>query len=111
MSAIPEHCTDAPTKLSVDEIAAMAAEVDPEWDVAKSQRISRRLAVRDFQAGLDLITAIGAVAEAENHHPDLTLAVYRHVHISMSTHDVHGLSGNDFSLARRIDALIDDAAR
>ncbi|MEM1453418.1 MAG: 4a-hydroxytetrahydrobiopterin dehydratase [Planctomycetota bacterium] len=107
MSAIPEHCASEPVALDAEAIRAMAAEIDPNWDVVGGERITRRLAVRDFQAGLDLVVAIGAVAEEENHHPDLTLSDYRNVTIAMSTHDVDGLSGNDFSLARRIDALID----
>ncbi|MEM9381362.1 MAG: 4a-hydroxytetrahydrobiopterin dehydratase [Planctomycetota bacterium] len=111
MSAIPDHCTDEPVALDAAEIRAMAAEIDPGWDVLGAERLERRLTVRDFQAGLDLVVAIGAVAEEENHHPDLTLADYRKVVVSMSTHDVDGLSGNDFALARRIDALIDAAPK
>lgn len=106
MSEIPEHCSDGAARLSDDAVAAMASAIDSSWDVKGGAEIERRLAVRDFQAALDLVNAIGAVAEAENHHPDLAITGYRNVTIALSTHDAGGLTGNDFSLARRIDALI-----
>ena len=46
-----------------------------------------------------------AVAEAEDHHPDLHLTAYRDVALELWTHAVGGLSENDFILAARIDQI------
>ncbi|HJQ00802.1 MAG TPA: VOC family protein [Jatrophihabitans sp.] len=56
-----------------------------------------------FATGLALVNAIGELAEAANHHPDLNLQ-YRNVLVRLSSHDVHGLSERDVELARRISA-------
>ena len=46
------------------------------------------LQVRNFKAGLELFSRIGAVAEAEGHHPDLHLVGYNQVYAELSTHSV-----------------------
>ena len=48
---------------------------------------------------------LGALAEREQHHPDLHLEGYRRVWIEIYTHAIGGLSENDFILAAKIDAL------
>jgi 4a-hydroxytetrahydrobiopterin dehydratase len=68
-------------------------------------RIRKDWTVKDFSAGLEFFKAVGEVAEAENHHPDLHLENYRNVWIENSTHAIGGLSENDFILAAKIDRL------
>ena len=43
------------------------------------------------------------MTEEENHNPDLHLENYRNVWIETWTHDIGGLSENDFILAAKID--------
>ena len=50
------------------------------------------------------MTKVADVAEALNHHPEW-FNVYDIVKISLTTHDVDGISQNDFFLARKIDEL------
>lgn len=63
-----------------------------------------RFATGDFVTGLDLVTAITAAAEEANHHPDLDLR-YPHVDVSLSSHDVGGMTRRDVDLARTISGL------
>jgi 4a-hydroxytetrahydrobiopterin dehydratase len=56
-------------------------------------------------AALDFFNRIGAIAEAEDHHPDLHVVGYRNVTIELWTHAVNGLTENDFILAAKIDQL------
>lgn len=58
----------------------------------------------DFVAGLALVNKIGEAAEASNHHPDLTLT-YPEVGVSLSSHDVGGITSRDVALARQISAF------
>jgi 4a-hydroxytetrahydrobiopterin dehydratase len=69
------------------------------------QRIRKNWTLKDFLAGIEFFQAVAEVAEAENHHPDLHLEGYRNVSIELSTHDIGGLSENDFILAAKIDRL------
>ncbi|MEA4943384.1 MAG: 4a-hydroxytetrahydrobiopterin dehydratase [Propionicimonas sp.] len=63
-----------------------------------------RFATGDFATGLEFVNRVGAAAEARQHHPDLTLT-YPEVTISLSSHDVGGLTSRDIELAREISAI------
>jgi len=54
-----------------------------------------------FATGVALVDAIGELAEAANHHPDVDLR-YDGVTVRLWTHDVMGLSERDVELARQI---------
>lgn len=67
-------------------------------------RIRRSFEFDDFVRAFGFMTAVALAAERMNHHPDWS-NVYNRVEISLSSHDVDGLSDRDFRLAQRIDAL------
>lgn len=50
------------------------------------------------------MASVAIAAEKMNHHPEW-FNVYDTVRIQLTTHDAGGISGNDFELAARIDAL------
>jgi 4a-hydroxytetrahydrobiopterin dehydratase len=56
-----------------------------------------------FATGVALVDAIGRLAGAANHHPDIDLR-YAGVTVRLFTHDVGGLSQRDVELARQISA-------
>ena len=63
-----------------------------------------RFATGDFETGLKLVTDIAKVAEKANHHPDVNLR-YPHVDVTLSSHDVGGMTERDVDLARRISEI------
>lgn len=69
------------------------------------QRIRKDWKVKNFLAGIEFFNAVAQLAEGEDHHPDLHLEDYRNVWIEIWTHDIGGLSENDFILAAKIDRL------
>lgn len=54
-----------------------------------------------FAMGVELVEAIGELADAANHHPDVDLR-YGSVTVRLVTHEVQGLSDRDVDLARQI---------
>ena len=50
------------------------------------------------------VNALGWLAEAMNHHPEVVLN-HAHCVVRWRTHDVKGLSAHDFEAARRTDEL------
>ena len=64
-------------------------------------RIKARFRTGDFGTGLALVNTIGAAAEAANHHPDIQLT-YADVIVTLSSHDVGGITSRDLDLARQI---------
>jgi 4a-hydroxytetrahydrobiopterin dehydratase len=106
MSLASEHCTPQAKggpPLSGDAVQRLAKEV-PKWRL-EGKRLTREYRCNDFEAALGHANAVGRIAEAENHHPDLHLTGYRNLRIELTTHSLGGLSRNDFILAARIDAL------
>jgi 4a-hydroxytetrahydrobiopterin dehydratase len=78
----------------------------PQWKlIGDGKGIRKEWRVKDFGAALAFFNAIGRIAEAEDHHPDLHLTGYRCVAIELSTHAIDGLSENDFILAAKIDQV------
>jgi 4a-hydroxytetrahydrobiopterin dehydratase len=59
---------------------------------------------KDFKDALLYVGAVAYLAEAANHHPDITIN-WNKVTLTLSTHSAGGLTAGDFALARRISAL------
>ena len=53
---------------------------------------------------LMLVTAIGYIAEAAYHHPDLAVT-YARVTVKLMTHSDGGITDKDFALARRLEEV------
>lgn len=66
--------------------------------------IRARFRTGDFATGLALVNRIGEAAEAANHHPDVTLT-FPEVIVTLSSHDVGGITSRDIDLARRISGI------
>ncbi|GAA4938326.1 4a-hydroxytetrahydrobiopterin dehydratase [Actinoplanes utahensis] len=88
------------TKLTVRE----AAERAPQGWVALPGMLRTRLRTGGFAAGLELVNAIGAAAEKADHHPDLDLR-YTYLDVTLSSHDVGGITGRDLRLAATVNEL------
>ena len=54
---------------------------------------------------IEFFDRVASVAEAEGHHPDLSLTSFRNVRVTVSTHAVDGLTRPDVILAAKIDAV------
>ncbi len=72
-------------------------EVNKKWTV-----IEKEFQTSSFVAGLAFVAKIAVHAEVMGHHPDILLS-YGKVNVKLSTHDVEGLTNDDFELARRIE--------
>ena len=77
----------------------------PEWALVENgHALSRTFAFKDYYRTMSFVNALAHVANAENHHPDLSVHYDRCV-VRWSTHDVGGLSENDFICAAKADLL------
>ena len=88
-------------QITGDECAA--ADGVEDWQVLDSGQVGTVFRTGSFNKGVDLISRIGALADAANHHPDVDLR-YPSVAVRLSTHEVGGLSERDVALAREISA-------
>jgi 4a-hydroxytetrahydrobiopterin dehydratase len=63
--------------------------------------------LHDFAAALEFVNAVGAVAEAANHHPDIDIR-WNKVRLALTTHDSGGITLLDLALAGAIDRIRPD---
>jgi len=104
-----KHC--APCEGGVDPMTHAAAnemlgEV-PGWSLSDDGRmISRRFEFKGFYKTMSFINAMAWVVNKENHHPDFS-AGYNFCEVGFTTHEIDGLSENDFICAAKVNALLD----
>jgi len=85
----------------------------PTWSL-EDDEIVRTYKTGGWRLTMMLANAIGFVAEAAYHHPELTLG-YAELTVRLTSHDAGGITERDFALAARIEALatwqptVDDA--
>jgi 4a-hydroxytetrahydrobiopterin dehydratase len=72
---------------------------------ASGKAISKDFRFKDFYQTIGFVNALAWIANAEDHHPDLDVG-YGHCRVHWSTHDVGGLSLNDFICAAKAEALL-----
>lgn len=94
-------CRGGVPPLTAEEIKPLLAQLEG-WTVADSHHLEKTYSLRDFATALDLVNRIGAVAESEQHHPDIYLAWGR-VRVTIWTHKIDGLTESDFVLAAKCD--------
>lgn len=104
MSALAqENCRPGAARLTDAQAQALLAELAPGWGF-DGQALAKSWRFADFAAALAFVNRVGALADAQDHHPDVTLR-WGHAGLRIWTHDAGGLTRNDFILAARVDAL------
>lgn len=77
----------------------------PGWELVEDGKALRRsFKFDDYYRTMSFVNALAHMANREDHHPDLSVHYDRCV-VRYSTHDVGGLSENDFICAARADDL------
>ena len=78
----------------------------PGWELVEDgAALRRQFDFKDYYRTMSFVNALAHVANAEDHHPDLSVHYDRCI-VRFSTHDVGGLSENDFICAAKADALL-----
>jgi 4a-hydroxytetrahydrobiopterin dehydratase len=90
------------TVLSDQQISEGLAGLDG-W-VRQGDSIVHIETLADFRAAILYVGAVAYLAEAANHHPDVTIQ-WNKVTLTLSTHSAGGLTGNDLALAGQISRL------
>ncbi len=94
---------DAPPLNKVE--AEILLKQTPGWTISDDgKKISRDFQFKDFKEAMTFVNKTAAIAESEGHHPDFHI-FYSKVRMELWTHAIGGLSGNDFIVAAKINAL------
>ena len=89
--------------LSKSEINKNLKSLNSNWKLV-DKKIQREFIFKDFLSAFNFIKELADLAEILNHHPDIFNS-YNKVIISLTTHDLCGVSKKDFKLAMEIDNL------
>jgi 4a-hydroxytetrahydrobiopterin dehydratase len=97
-------CKAGTPPLDSEALSDLMAKV-PHWKIsAHGIEIFRHFTFPSYLAGLDFVTAVARMADAEDHHPDIELG-YKKANVRFATHSIGGLSMNDFICAAKTDQL------
>jgi len=97
----PEH-----PRLSPDEAKARLATLDAGWSLSdEATSIERSVTCKGFAKAVYLANLAAYHADREGHHPDIAFG-FGYCRIVYTTHDVGGLSDNDFASAAAFDRLV-----
>ena len=97
-------CRGGVPPLARDEAERLGLQA-PDWSlVDEARKIERKFTFGNFRAALAFVDQIGALAEAEGHHPDIAFG-WGYATVCLYTHKIKGLHENDFIMAEKIDRI------
>lgn len=89
--------------MSINEIHQSLEELKG-WELTGNE-ITKEFRFKDFKEAMEFVNKIAEEAERIDHHPDIFIR-FNKVTITLTTHVAHGLTHNDFKLARVIEQLV-----
>jgi len=95
-------CNESQAPLKGDAIKKLQHDLDDNWKVIGEHHLEKEYAFKNFKEALNFTNRVGAIAEHEGHHPDIFLG-WGKVKLDLWTHNIGGLSENDFILAAKAD--------
>ena len=99
-------CKGGVPPLDAEERGKLLEKLGPnDWKVVDGHHLWKEYRFPDFLSALAFVNKVGAVAEAQGHHPDLELGWGR-VAIKIWTHKIDGLTESDFVLAAKADRAL-----
>jgi 4a-hydroxytetrahydrobiopterin dehydratase len=91
-------------KLSEAEIKKSLEDMSGWEFMPERPAIHKKFKFKDFQTAWNFMDDVAGYADEISHHPEWT-NVYNRVEITLTTHDVGGVSELDFDLAAFIDEM------
>jgi len=75
------------------------------WTLEEGTKgIRREFRFRDFAEAMRFARQVGEIAEAEGHHPDLSVG-WGYCTVRFRTHSIRGLTENDSIMAAKVNRL------
>jgi len=99
-------CKGGVPPLAGKELDSLVSQLGPNgWKVVRGHHLEKAYPFPDFVQALAFVNRVGAVAEEQGHHPELSLG-WGKVGITLWTHKIDGLTESDFVLAAKADRVL-----
>ena len=72
--------------------------------IYENKKISKSYNFNSYMEGIEFVNKIAKLAERNNHHPDITIC-WRRVEVTITSHDMDGVTTNCVNLAINIDLI------
>ena len=95
-------CKGGVPALKGAELAVLRDQLDPSWTVVDEHHLEKSFAFKAYRDAVAFAVNVAAIAEKENHHPDILL-VWGKVTVTIWTHKVDGLTESDFIFAAKVE--------
>jgi len=96
---------DAVQPLSLEDQEQYLSQLHTDWRVDPERGVlMREFRFPNFATTLAFVNQVGAVAESEGHHPNLSFT-WGYLEVSLQTHSIEAISILDFVVATKIDTL------
>lgn len=90
-------------KLKDEQVKEALAELTG-WE-RDGESLTKKIKTDNFAQTMGLVTAIGALCQQFDHHPDWLTLKYSEVEMSFSTHSENGITEKDVNIAKEINKL------
>jgi 4a-hydroxytetrahydrobiopterin dehydratase len=94
-----------PKKLDGAARASALKELASWHELRDRDAITRKFEFRNFNEAFGFMTRVALLAEKMDHHPEWS-NVYSKVEVTLSTHDADGVTENDVTMARAMEAYV-----
>lgn len=100
-----KKCCSYSSPLKGEMLNAFGKQLKNGWKIVNEHHLEKEYTFKDFAEALAFTNTVGALAEQENHHPDIALS-WGKVKITIWTHSVGGLSEKDFLFAEKCNSIM-----
>ncbi len=99
-------CQGGVPPLDREASAVLLRDLHADWRLDESGgRLTRRFEFKGFAKAVQLANLAAWHGDKQGHHPDVSFG-WGYCTISYTTHEIGGLSDNDFICAAKLDALV-----
>ena len=97
-------CKGGAPPLKGRELTEFLDRLEEGWRVVDEHHLEKEYRFKDFRTALTFTNRVGALAEAQGHHPDIYLS-WGKVKLVIWTHKIDGLTESDFIFAAKADSV------
>jgi len=98
-------CRGRVPAMGTEEAGRLVSQISG-WTLEEERKgIRREFRFRNFAEAMQFARQVGEIAEAEGHHPDLSVG-WGYCTVRFQTHSIQGLHENDFIMAAKVNRLL-----